>query len=183
MILESAQLLCTALWVDKVFGHAPRVLTIEEQRELKALNAIQPADMEQREFAYKSGHFNHPCSIWLRTSVEHFYYLVVLAHELQREAWYRGYATHKSTGVINGLPLPNHTPNTGFTPPYPAMPEELKSGNTLLDYRRFYELDKAAIPATWKCREKPHWWSDERALWHKRYTKMTTAEKREIGYL
>lgn len=184
MILESAQLLCMALWADKLFGHVPRALTSEEFAELKTAMRAEPADMDQRTFVpYKAGHHNHPCSIWLRESVEHFYYLHALAEELQRECWYRGYATHKSYRVIQNLPLPQHTPDRGFVPPYPAMPPELISGDVINDYRRFYELDKAAIPATWKYREKPYWWSDERALWHKRYTKMTLAEKREVGYL
>lgn len=184
MILESAQLLCMALWADKLFGYVPRALTPEEYAVLKEVMRAEPADMDQRTFVpYKAGHHNHPCSIWLRSSVEHFYYLHNLANELQREAWYRGYKTHKSIGVINSLPLPKHTPDNGFVPPFPAMPEELKSGDTLQDYRLFYMLDKAAIPATWKYRDKPFWWNDERALWHKRYTKMTAAEKREVGFL
>lgn len=184
MILESAQLLCMALWADKLFGYTPRALTSEERAELKAAMAKEPADMEQRTFVpYKAGHHNHPCSIWLRSSIEHFYYLHVLANELQREAWYRGYNTHKSTGVINNLPLPNHLPNKGFVPPYPAMPEELKSGDTLNDYRLFYMLDKAAIPATWRGRDKPFWWDEDIALYHKRYTAMTPSERKEIGFL
>ena len=184
MILESAQLLCMALWADKLFGYTPRALTPEEFAELKAVMRAEPANMEERTFVpYKAGHHNHPTSIWLRTSVEHFYYLHTLANELQREAWYRGYKTHKSIGVVNGLPEPVHTPAMGFCPPYPAMPPELVSGDTLQDYRLFYMLDKAAIPATWKYREKPHWWDDDIALWHKRYTAMTPAERRETGWL
>jgi hypothetical protein len=184
MILESAQLLCMALWADKLFGYTPRALTPDEYAELKAVMRAEPANMDERTFVpYKAGHHNHPCSIWLRSSVEHFYYLHNLANELQREAWYRGYNTHKSTGVINALPLPQRTPDNGFVPPFPAMPEELKSGDTLIDYRLFYMLDKAAIPATWRHREKPFWWDDDIALWHKRYTGMTIAEKRATGWL
>jgi hypothetical protein len=184
MILESAQLLCMALWADKLFGHVPRALTSDEYAELKSVMRLEPADMEQRTFVpYKAGHHNHPCSIWLRTSIEHVYYLINLAHELQREAWYRGYNTHKSFNVIKNLPLPLHTPSNGFVPPYPAMPEELKSGDTLNDYRLFYMLDKAAIPATWKSRDKPFWWDEDIALYHKRYTHMTPAERRETGWL
>lgn len=184
MILESAQLLCMALWADKLFGYTPRALTPDEYAELKAVMRAEPTNMDERTFVpYKAGHHNHPCSIWLRSSVEHFYYLHNLANELQREAWYRGYNTHKSTGVINALPLPQRTPDNGFVPPFPAMPEELKSGDTLVDYRLFYMLDKAAIPATWRHREKPFWWDDDIALWHKRYTGMTPAEKRATGWL
>jgi len=184
MILESAQLLCMALWSDKLFGYTPRALTPEEYAELKNVMRAEPSNMDERTFVpYKASHHNSPCSIWLRSSIEHFYYLHVLANELQREAWYRGYKTHKSIGIINNLPLPVSLPDKGFVPPYPAMPEELKSGDTLNDYRLFYMLDKAAIPATWRDREKPFWWDDDIALYDKRYTKMTIPERKEIGFL
>lgn len=184
MILESAQLLCMALWSDKLFGYTPRALNSDEYAELKAVMRAEPANMDERTFVpYKAGHHNHPCSIWLRSSVEHFYYLHNLANELQREAWYRGYKTHKSTGVINALPLPKHTPDNGFVPPFPAMPDELKSGDTLTDYRLFYMLDKAAIPATWRARDKPFWWDESIAMYDRRYTSLTPAERKATGWL
>ncbi|RYF51626.1 MAG: hypothetical protein EOO38_02760 [Cytophagaceae bacterium] len=184
MILESAQLLCMALWSDKLFGYTPRALTPEEYAELKTVMRAEPANMDERTFVpYKAGHHNHPCSIWLRESAEHFYYLHNLANELQREAWYRGYNTHKSIGVINSLPLPQSTPDHGFKPPYQAMPPELKTDDVLQDYRLFYMLDKAAIPATWRGRDKPFWWDEDIALYHKRYTAMTIPERKEIGFL
>lgn len=184
MILESAQLLCMALWADKLFGYTPRALTPEEYQELKAVMKLEPANMDERTFVpYKAGHHNHPCSIWLRSSIEHFYYLHNLAYALQCEAWYRGYNTHKSTGVITSLPLPKHTPNNGFVPPFPAMPDELKTGNVIEDYRLFYHLDKAAIPATWRGRDKPFWWDENIAMYDKRYTALTLAERRATGYL
>lgn len=184
MILESAQLLCMALWADKLFGYIPRALTPEEHKELKIVMLAEPANMEERTFVpYKAGHHNHPSSIWLRSNIEHYYYLHTLANELQREAWYRGYKTHKSINVINGLPEPRNMPIKIFERPYPAMPDELKSGNILEDYRLFYMLDKAAIPATWKFRDKPHWWDENIAMYDRRYTDLNTEERRVTGWL
>jgi len=35
MILESAQMLCTAHWINKYLGHIPRKLTTDEWNEVK----------------------------------------------------------------------------------------------------------------------------------------------------
>ena len=49
-----------------------------------------------------------------------------------------------------------------------AMPEELKDySNPIQSYRDYYHLDKATF-ASWKYRDKPHWWDEELADYDKR---------------
>jgi hypothetical protein len=51
-------------------------------------------------------------------------------------------------------------PNTGFTPPTPAMADEFKLSNSLLSYRNYYVHSKSHL-ANWKNRNIPHWYKIE----------------------
>ena len=50
------------------------------------------------------------------------------------------------------------------------MPDELKGPDAIVAYRKFYHKDKATF-ASWKGREKPHWWVEEEADYEKRITR------------
>lgn len=182
MQLEAAQLLSTALWCDKLFGFIPRALTSEENGVLNEAKRAEPS-IEERTFTrYLPTHVNHPSNIWVRSSLEHFYWTINYVNALDSESVYRGRKHHASCVETNRLPEPRMLQDTGFVPPIPAMPDELKSGDVLQDYRLFYMLDKAAI-ASWKLREKPPWWDENIAMYNKRYTELTTSERRETGWL
>jgi hypothetical protein len=160
MILETAQLLTTAIWVDKYIGHAPRKLTSEELGVLKDVKRNTPS-IDSRVFTrYLSTHENHPSAVWVRSSLENFSWTVCYANALNSEGIYRGYKDHASCAEVNRLPEPTKLPDLGFTPFALAMPEHLKSEDPVASYRMFYMLDKWPF-ASWKVRGKPHWWDDE----------------------
>lgn len=182
MQLEATQLLSTALWVDKYLGFVPRALTPDEWAVIKEAKGAEPS-IEERTFTrYLPCHQNHPSAIWVRSSLEHYYWTVNYVNALESESLYRGRNPHASCRECNRLPMPTQMRDTGFVPPYPAMPDELKSGNTVLDYRLFYMLDKAPF-AKWTAREKPEWWEEDIALYDKRYTGLSPDERRVLGYL
>lgn len=187
MQLEATQLLSTALWIDKLIGFVPRALDAEELSVVKDAMRELPSRIDDRrhmDIQYKACHHNHPSAIWVRSSLEHYYWTINYVNALESERLARSRAKpHDSCKECNRLELPRHILDRGFTPPTPAMPPELVSGDTVQDYRLFYMLDKAAIPATWKNTERPWWWDDNIALYHKRYTAMTPAERRETGWL
>jgi len=162
MILESAQLLCTAHWISKYVGHIPRKLTSEEWNEVKKHKTIEP-----RPFAYLPTMHNHPCSIWVRESLDNYEWLWQLADALNEEYGYRyGGKSHKSMhDVIAKLPDLD-IPRVGLTEFALAMPDSCKTDNPIEAYRDFYHKDKATF-ASWTKRGQPHWWDKERA-WTKR---------------
>lgn len=184
MQLEATQLLSTALWCDRLFGFVPRALNSDELAEIKSAARAEPAIDERTFTRYLPCHHNHPSAIWVRSSLEHFYWTINYVNALESERLSRGYKKpHDSCKECNRLPFPTAMRNTGFVRPTPAMPPELVSGDIVNDYRLFYMLDKAAIPATWKNTQRPFWWDDDIALYHKRYTDMTPAERRQTGWL
>jgi len=181
--LEAVQLLSTALWVDKYLGFIPRALTPEEWAVIKEAKLKEPS-IEERSFTrYLPCHHNHGSAIWVRSSLENFWWTYNYVNALESERLARGYKnSHASCIECNKLPDPKHMSDKGFTPFYEAMPDELKTGNVIEDYRLFYMLDKAAF-ASWKNREKPHWWREDIAMYDRRYTALNPEERRATGYL
>jgi hypothetical protein len=143
MILESAQLLCTALNVS-------------------AGEQVTP---------YKTTHVNHPCSIWARESFANWYYVYCLMFHLESE-WnlrYNHKKKHKSanelllhTCMVSGKPesivdvAKKYLSNRPFSPPALAMPDEYKTSDPVESYRRYYKEAKKDLNI-YTNREKPFW--------------------------
>jgi hypothetical protein len=128
MILESAQLLCTAL----------------NKKGLKT--------------PYRSTHMNHPCTIWAGESYDNFSWLRKLAVALNAEYRYRFEKSvdHKSLSVIDEI-AGERFESLGLTPFAQAMPNEYKeSGDPVAAYRQFYIGEKLSF-ARWTRRLKPEW--------------------------
>jgi hypothetical protein len=122
MIVESAQMLYCAHWV---------------------LESPLPPN------AYKKAHPNHPCSIWVRESLDNYLWLCELAKELCNEykVIYGEHKIHKTEAHIDWLIAnhPNNIPNDGFTMPAQAMPDEYKREDVVLAYQTFYRESKMII--------------------------------------
>ena len=135
MVLESAQMLCTA--VNVLGGEAP----------------------------YKTAHVNHPCSVWARQSLGNFFWLYDHGMALAEEYTHRYGKRHKSEEVIRdcmyqweaGLPLYGLT----CTPPPLCMPDQYKSDDVVDSYRAFYIGDKSRFALWNKARPAPQWWANQ----------------------
>jgi len=152
MILESAQLLCTAHHVAYHFPEKQGFLSPAERKQVAASPHIK--------IPYKPTHLNHPCAIWVRESTENYKYLLHLATDLNAEYGFRYGKMHKSyTEVIEKLPK-FYTDNTNKTDFALCMPEQYKSSDPVESYRKYYKAEKAHL-ASWKNREVPEWWDDQ----------------------
>lgn len=128
MILESAQLLCTAL---------------------SKLGYMTP---------YKPTHMNHPCTLWLEESYDNFLWLEELASELNQEYRYRYQRNkdHASMNVIREISSFKYA-SRGLTEFAQAMPDTYKvPGDPVKAYRAFYNGEKLRF-ATWTRRKPPYW--------------------------
>ena len=128
MILESVQLLCTAL--NKKSFKTP----------------------------YKSTHMKHPCVLWVEASFDNFLWLRELALELNREYRFRfsKEQDHRSISVLDEIEDLRFESN-GLTPFAQAMPDEYKiPGDAVSAYRQFYRGEKMSF-ARWSRREVPYW--------------------------
>ncbi len=128
MILESVQMLCTAL--NKKGFTTP----------------------------YKSTHVKHPCVLWVEESFENFSWLKNLAIALNAEYRFRfeKESDHKSIFVLDDLSGCEYI-NRGLTEFAQAMPDKYKvPGNAVKAYRQFYVGEKMRF-AKWTKRSIPEW--------------------------
>lgn len=128
MILESVQMLCTAL---------------------NKKGFVTP---------YKSTHLKHPCVLWVEQSYDNFLWLQQLCVALNQEYRYRyaKSSDHKSMAVLAQL-SGMHYPALGLTEFAQAMPEQYKqAGQPVQAYRDFYRAEKMAF-ARWTKRSMPEW--------------------------
>jgi hypothetical protein len=152
-------MLTTAIWVDHLLGFIPRALTKDELGVINEFKATQPS-IEERTFTrFLPSHPNHPCTIWVRSSMDNFEWTFNYGDALNSEYCYRynHLTNHKSFDAMRRLPAPNHLKRLGQTPHAQAMPDAYKGDDAVEAYRKYYINDKAAI-ASWKRREPPVWW-------------------------
>ena len=134
MLLESAQMLCTAHHYN---GNDC---------------GVEPP--------YQSTHENHPCTEWARESRENYTWLLRLAENLLAEYNHRwGNKIHATTQVVAWLK--NYKPwfpNSGLTPRPLAMDYQYKVNydNVVEAYRAYYIGEKTE-GASWTNRPKPSW--------------------------
>ncbi|MFW6173557.1 MAG: pyrimidine dimer DNA glycosylase/endonuclease V [Elusimicrobiota bacterium] len=106
---------------------------------------------------YKACYQNHPCTKWVRKSVDNWLWLRDLVFALNAE-WkdrFDHLYNHKSFEVVKKLPVPN-IKDIGLTPFALAMPEGYKQKDAVSSYRNYYMGDKRHI-AKWR-NGKPWWW-------------------------
>ena len=120
MILESAQMLCTA------------------HHEIMGDDANVP---------YKRAHVNHPSTVWARRSAQNYVWLydhfVALAQEYKKRYGKDHLSYTKCEPYLRFLP--GGLPYTGFTQPPQAMPDEYKDDCSLQAYWNYYINDKKHI--------------------------------------
>lgn len=135
MILESAQMLCTA-------HHAC------------------PTDVERPDKFYKQAHLNHPSTIWVRANLANYDWMVTHALSLCEEYTHRYGKIHASQKVIewccNNVPA---IPLGLMTKIPQCMPNEFKDDDSVKAYRHYYNVDKRnSFKCVWTNRREPSWW-------------------------
>lgn len=133
MILESAQLLCTAKWV---MGE---------------------------EAQYKRAFENHPCAIWARKTYQNYMWLCELGLALCAEYTFRFGKVHVCEDLISSLKenppakLVAVKDQTKLTPFHLAMPDVYKRNLTAVDSYRLYYVGDKIERAQWRGRGIPKW--------------------------
>ena len=121
-----------------------------------------PDTMDANEI-YLKAHVNHPCTIWVRKTIDNYNWLVTLGLCLCEEyTWRYSNKVHKTQKVLEYLK--KHQPNisaVGLTPFELCMPDQFKvPGYPIISYRNFYNKDKARF-AEWKHGNIPTWFKKE----------------------
>ena len=159
MILEYAQLLSTA---HRVLDGTPTVGLSKTGR--KKTTFVLPDFRDT--ILYSATHLNHPSSIWVRMSSQHYAWLHRLLVELCKEYTYRYGKVHlcERSGLVTVLNMCPHNlriVDRFFDEPFPAMPDEVKvAGDSIKSYRNYYINNKQHL-ASWRgkvnSRPIPEW--------------------------
>ena len=159
--LEVAQMMSSNIWVDHIFAQPmPRALTKEETKFFNEEVLKYKKQKKDLTFTcYWPAYTNHPCTIWMRTSTENWYWSFCYANELDLERVYRGSAkSHRSVQLINKfLPEPQHIPVGKMTTPAAAVGDSPIFDSVVETYRYYYIHYKSHL-AAWKNREVPFWY-------------------------
>ena len=126
MILESAQMLCTA----------HHLLCPEESDDIP----------------YKIAHKNHPSTVWVRQSASHYlwlyYHMLALGDEYTKRYNKIHLTITKCKDVL--ARYPGGIFHVGFSEPPQCMPDEYKHKSAIHAYWNYYIGDKSAICNTKK---------------------------------
>jgi len=121
MILESAQMLCTA--------H----------------HLLDPCNSD--DIPYKVAHKNHPSTIWVRQSAPHYlwlyHHMIALGEEYTKRYGKEHLTITKCKDVL--ARYPGGIFNVGFSQPPQAMPNEFKRNCAIHAYWLYYVYDKSHI--------------------------------------
>ena len=124
MILESAQMLCTA---HHCYGDAEQKANVP----------------------YKQAHLNHPSTVWARKSRETYmwlyYHMIGLGNEYEKR-YNKQHLTITKCGEFLATP-PKHIQGNEWSQPPQAMPDEYKHKDSIIAYWQYYINGKSHIAA------------------------------------
>lgn len=152
MILESAQLLSTAHRI--LDGECIESKT--EKGRKKNVYVLQDA---REPIVYQATHVNHPSSVWARSSIENYNWLVEHMFALMDEYTFRYEKKHKCSGELSYMlqSPPKKLEKYDWTPMPSCMDDKyIISDDPIVNYRNYYINGKKDLHS-WKKREAPLW--------------------------
>ena len=153
MILETAQLMSTAIW-DAGNDDIKKTVS-KEKREAWIRDHYSKI--------YKPTHRKHPCALWARENSVRFNWLKRLGLALCQEYTYRYGKVHKSQAVIEALKFPIFDAcfiDPPLRPFVQAMPDDFKvEKDAVQAYRNYYRGAKQRM-LVYTRREPPEWIKD-----------------------
>lgn len=142
MVLETAQLLCTAhRYLDGENG-------IKLSAAGRRLQIWTHPDSLYEKILYKATHFNHPCAIWARETNENYEWLYDYFVAVSNEYKKRFGKTHLSWSKLGDIlqDPPQNIQLGPFIEPAQAMPAIYQyDGDSVVAYRKYYESEKLAL--------------------------------------
>ena len=160
MILESAQMLCTAKRVLDGIEWTDYTKNGRKIRRWRLDNTNEEA------IIYKAGWLGHPSTQWVMASAYNYIWLYkhMMALNEEYKLRYNHTKDHlciQKLGEVLSTPPTNAPINVMGTDATPAMPEECKvPGDVVASYRKYYIMKKKRF-ATWKQpAEMPLWFKE-----------------------
>jgi hypothetical protein len=151
MILEYAQILSTThRLLDGI-----KTVDIKPSGKVGVKYVMENLLLE--ELLYKTTHQNHPSTVWVRQSSQHYEWLYELFVCLLNEYTHRYGKIHKTARLVPALEKPpSNLADNGWSDITLAMPDAFKGEDAVASYRNYYKFGKSELLA-YKNREAPDW--------------------------
>jgi hypothetical protein len=163
MIIEHAQMMAAAYY--HTIGVTRKKEFPDHQEAIDTMFEGWPRKREDgTTWPYAISHVNHPCTVWTRSSLQNFNWLLECTEELCTEysrRWEN--RQHFISKIVNWMK--NNPPNLkdlSLTPFAQAMTICYKSQDPINSYRRYYAFKTSYMKVQWKkLNNIPNWWTDE----------------------
>ena len=153
--LDSDPASCASMHCDK---HVVKMM-IEYAQQMSTAHHLLDYITDDR--LYKASFKNHPCNVWVRSSIHHYIWLYRMWSALANEYTNRYDKVHASWDRLQNVlaEAPLRIPKRGWVEPPMCMPLEfLEAKNTIAAYREYYIKKKSKF-AKWKYSQIPRWFS------------------------
>jgi len=156
MILETAQLLCTAHRI--LDGTVTQQSKLTKTGKSRSVKRYVLSNMTNDAVMYQATHINHPCAIWARDSINNYMWLYELFVALCDEYTFRYGKKHKTDTLLRDIlkTAPVSISHSSFTLPAQAMPPEYRNSDPVVAYQQYYIGAKSKF-ARWTKRPTPPW--------------------------
>ena len=152
MILEACQMLYTAHWTSAY----PEIIKKKKSMELPASMKSAPKKKNTEIHGFLAAHINHPCTKWIRGSLENYMFACELAIEIGKEYTFRYGKVHAC--MEHAVWLKENPPSltaVGLTPFAIAMDDQYKISDDAIECYRHYYLTAKSHLLIYTKREKP----------------------------
>jgi len=107
---------------------------------------------------HRGGYKHHPCTVWAGESRSNAFWLMCHGYSLCSEFGLRFGHMHFAFQQLGQVhQVVDLLPDTGFTEPYQAMPDELKiPGDPVAAYRQYMQFKVNSKPSVFTWRNAPH---------------------------
>lgn len=160
MIVEHTQMMSAAYY--STIDIYSKKESYKKQEEVSRIFKGWPRKNKQGlDWPYSITHVNHPCTIWTRSSIENFNWVLSCTEALCQQFELRWKHEHSIKNIVKWMKAnPPKLPSGGLTSFAKAVPDCLKALDPVEGYRRCYALKTLTMKVEWQFTEKPNWWSD-----------------------
>jgi len=162
MIIEHTQMMAATYY--HTLGISRKKEIAENQQKVSDLfQGFPRKDENGNDRPYAISHVNHPCTVWTRSSLSNFYWLLDCTKALCEEFTYRYKGKHSVEAIVDWMYAnPPKIEDNGLTPFAQAIPDFYKGSDATEAYRKYYAFKTTYMKVHWKLEERiPSWWTPE----------------------
>lgn len=161
MIVEHTQMLAAAYY--STLGISRKKEIAHKQNLVnKLFQGFPRKKSDGSDWPYAITHVNHPCTVWTRSSIDNWNWLIECTDALCTEFNKRWKHPHSVKAIINWMRQnPPTLPSIGQTQFGVAVPDCFRTGNATESYKKYYATKTSYMKVEWKYSNKPCWFSDK----------------------